>query len=74
MAERMQYNGAGASARVIPPGAAAPGTRVRSRSRAQRVAAVPVTGLSTTGAEVYGGQYISYVKLAAGQAVTIPLK
>jgi hypothetical protein len=74
MAERMQYNGAGVSARVIPPGAAGPGDPGSITITAQKAATVPVTGLKTTGAEVYGGQHISYVKLAAGQSVTIPLQ
>ena len=73
MAERMQYNGAGVSARVIPPGAAGPGDPGSITITAQKAATVPVTGLKTNGADVYGGQHISYVKLAAGQSVTIPL-
>jgi hypothetical protein len=40
---------------------------------AQKAASVPVTGLNTTGSEVYGGQHISYVNLVAGQSVTLPL-
>ena len=39
----------------------------------QKAASVPVTGLNTAGSEVYGGQHISHVNLAAGQSVTLPL-
>ena len=74
MAERMQYNGAGVSARIVPPGAAGAGDPGSITIAAQKAATVPVTGLQTAGAEFYGGQYISYVKLAAGQSVTIPLQ
>jgi len=41
--------------------------------RAQRPARVPVTGLFTLGAQSYGGQYVSYINLAAGQSLTLPL-
>ena len=36
-------------------------------------ATVPVTGLCTTGAEMYANQTISYLTLAAGQSVTLSL-
>ena len=39
----------------------------------QNAATVPVTGLCTTGAELYAGQTISYLTLAAGQSVTLSL-
>ncbi|HEU5226820.1 MAG TPA: hypothetical protein VFU49_03330 [Ktedonobacteraceae bacterium] len=63
---RMQYNGAGVTASIIPG--------VSITITAQKAARVPVTGLNTPGAENYGGQFISYVNLAAGQSVTLPLK
>jgi hypothetical protein len=34
---------------------------------------VPVTGLNTAGAEMYGGQPISYINLTASQSVTLPM-
>jgi hypothetical protein len=37
-------------------------------------AVIPITGLSSTGAEVYGGQYISYISISAGQTITLPLQ
>ena len=35
-------------------------------------ATIPVTGLNSTGAEVYGGQNISHLPLIKGQSVTLP--
>jgi hypothetical protein len=65
VADRMQYNAAGVTA-TIQPG-------VSITLTAQQAARVPVTGLKSSGAESYGGQSISYVTLAAGQSVTLPL-
>ena len=36
-------------------------------------ATIPVTGLNSTGAEVYGGQNISHVPLTKGQTATLPV-
>ncbi len=79
MAERMDYNAAGVTAKVIPPGAAGPGDPGSVTITAQKAATVTVTGLDASGTsgatvESYGGQNTSYVKLAAGQSVTITLK
>jgi hypothetical protein len=65
VADRMQYNAAGVSASIVPG--------VSITLTAQKAATVPVTGLTSTGCEVYGGQDISYITLAAGQSVTLPL-
>ncbi len=65
MANRMQYNDADVSATIVP------GRSITLR--AEHAAIVPVTGLWTSGAEQYGGQYISHILLAAGQQITLPL-
>jgi hypothetical protein len=65
VANRMQYNDAGVTASIIPG--------VSITIAAQKAASVPVTGLNTAGAEIYGGQPISYINLTAGQSVTLPL-
>ncbi|HEV8614136.1 MAG TPA: hypothetical protein VGU22_01455 [Methylomirabilota bacterium] len=65
-AARMAYNTAAVKA-TIEPGVAITIT-------ARRAAVVPVTGLVTATAELYAGQYISYVTLAAGQTVRLPLR
>jgi hypothetical protein len=36
-------------------------------------AIIPVTGLYSTGAEAYGGQYISHIQLSSGQNVVFPV-
>jgi hypothetical protein len=36
-------------------------------------ATIPVTGLNSAGAEVYGGQYISHIEVDRGGAVTLPV-
>ena len=65
VANWMQYNNAGVTASLIPG--------VSITIAAQKAALVPVTGLNTAGAEIYGGQPISYINLTAGQSVTLPL-
>ncbi len=65
VADRMQYNASGVTASVVPG--------VSITLTAQKAATVPVTGLNAPGAETYGTQHISYVTLAAGQTVTLPL-
>jgi len=65
VANRMQYNDAGVTASIIPG--------VSITIAVQKAASVPVTGLNTADAEIYGGQPISYINLTAGQSVTLPL-
>jgi hypothetical protein len=36
-------------------------------------AVIPVTGLNSSGAENYGGQFISHISMTAGQTITLPL-
>jgi hypothetical protein len=63
----MQYNDAGVTATIVPEQSAVTLT-------AADEATVPVTGLRTDEAEYYGGQYISYVSLSAGESITLPLR
>lgn len=65
VAARMAYNASGASA-VIGPGRTI-------TIRATAAATVPVTGLCTPTAEIYGGQQISNVSMAASTAATFSL-
>jgi len=37
-------------------------------------ALIPVTGLNSAGAEVYGGQNISHITVNAGQTITLPME
>jgi hypothetical protein len=64
VAARMQYSAAGVTASI---------NGLTITLSAQRAARVPVTGLFTLGAQSYGGQYVSYINLAAGQSLTLPL-
>lgn len=64
VAARMQYLSGGVTASI---------SGLTITLRAQRAARVPVTGLFTLGAQSYGGQYVSFVNLAAGQSLTLPL-
>jgi hypothetical protein len=65
MTDRMNFDRSGVSASLVPC------TSVTLT--ATRAAKIPFTGVRFgTGAEVYGGQNISHVTLAAGQTVTIP--
>jgi len=72
--DRMAYNQAvatGLSASVVP------GVSITLTNNSTIAAKVPVTGLNAGdayGAEQYAGQNISYVPLAAGQSVTLPLQ
>ena len=63
---RMKYNEAEVRASLVP------GERIKLE--AKEAAKVPVTGLRKGDAERYGGQYISYVELDAGESVTLPLQ
>lgn len=65
--DRMQYNDAGVTATIVPEQSAVTLT-------ATEAATVPVTGLRTSEAEYYGGQYISRVSLSAGESITLPLQ
>jgi hypothetical protein len=65
-AARMAFDAAGVTA-TIEPGVAITIT-------AQRAAVVPVTGLVTRNAELYAGQYISYLAVRAGRSVRLPLQ
>jgi hypothetical protein len=62
---RMALNASGVRATLEPGG--------KLTVRVAKAATVPVTGLCTPGAEAYAGQKISYLKLAAGQSVTLSL-
>jgi hypothetical protein len=37
-------------------------------------ATIPITGLNSTGAEVYGGQFISHLSISSGQTVVLPVQ
>ena len=67
MANRMAYNAAGVTASFVPD-------QKTITITAADDAVVPVTGLCADGYEVYGGQCITRVSLAAGQSITYGLR
>jgi hypothetical protein len=73
MQNRDAYNRSGVTARVV---SGATPQIVVSIPAGSPVAAVtvPLTGLNSTGAEVYGGKNISHLPLTKGQTVTLPLQ
>jgi hypothetical protein len=75
MAKRMQYNaviaGTPALANVQVPNGFQAGQPFTLTITAPSTLTVPVTGLSTSGAEMYGGQPISHITLKPGQTYTV---
>jgi hypothetical protein len=75
MAVRMAYNaakGAGLTAQMVPCGTTVGTPSITLTS--PTAALIPVTGVQFGGqTEVYGGQTISYIQMAAGQTTTLPL-
>ena len=65
MAERMAYNASGVTATLIPCESIT--------LHAANAARIPITGVAFGTTEVFAGQNISYVDLAANQSVTVPL-
>ena len=65
MAERMTYNAAGVTATVTPCESIT--------LQAANAARVPITGVAYGTTEVFAGQDVSYVNLAANQSVTVTL-
>jgi hypothetical protein len=70
MLARMAYNSAapGLKASVITSGA----SRILQLSSTSAIS-IPVTGLAVSGAEFYGGEFISTIKLAAGGSASFTL-
>lgn len=70
MADRMTYNAAGVTAKLVG--------RTTLVVTAQKATKVPITGLltscSTCTIEPYAGQNIAWVTLAAGQSITLTIK
>lgn len=74
MQNRNAFNLSNVTASIV--GAGGPGATISvtvPSSASVSSAIIPVTGLNSAGAEVYGGQYISYISVTAGQTITLPL-
>jgi hypothetical protein len=79
LAEGMQarnvYNQSGVTASLVNAGTASASVSITIPSSSPVTAAtIPVTGLNSTGAEVYGGQNISHIQVNVGQTQTLPLQ
>jgi hypothetical protein len=48
-------------------------TMPAATSTSPATAIIPVTGLTSTGSEVYGGQNISHITITPGKSITFPL-
>ena len=65
MIARQKYNEAAVTATFVPG--------VGVVVAAQKAATVPITGLKTTGSELYAGQFVAHVALKAGQKKTLAI-
>jgi len=79
LGQRMQgrnaYNLSDATATLINVNGAAPQISITVPATAGVTSAsIPVSGLNSTGAESYGGKYISHVAINAGQTVVLPVQ
>jgi hypothetical protein len=74
MQNRNSFNLSGVTASIVGAGTASATLSITMSSTATvPTAVIPVTGVASTGAEVYGGQNISHVNMTPGQTITLPL-
>jgi hypothetical protein len=76
MQNRNSFNLAGVTASISAantPQAQIIITMPAATSTSPATAIIPVTGLTSTGSEVYGGQNISHINMTPGQSITFPL-
>jgi len=75
MQARNNYNLSGVTASIDNANTASATVSVTIPSNSPVTSAtIPVTGLNSTGAEVYGGQNISHIQINVGQTQTLPLQ
>jgi hypothetical protein len=74
MQQRNNYNLSGATARLVNAGSVDASVSITMPTGTVPSAVVPVTGLSSNGSEVYGGQNISHINVNAGDTVALPLQ
>jgi len=74
MQNRNSFNLSGVTASIVGAGTSSATITLTMPSTATvSTAVIPVTGLTSTGSEVYGGQNISHINMTPGQTVTFPL-
>jgi hypothetical protein len=75
MQNRNAYNLSGVTASLVGVGSPTPQITITMPSTATLPSAViPVTGLTSTGSELYGGQNISHINMTPGQTISFPLQ
>jgi hypothetical protein len=75
MQNRNSFNQSDVTASII--GAGGPNATITitmSSTGNVPTAIIPITGLNSAGAEVYGTQYISHISMSAGQTLTLPVE
>jgi len=74
MKNRNSFNLSGVTASIVGAGTASATITITMPSTATvPTAVIPVTGLTSTGSEVYGGQNISHISMAPGQKIIFNL-
>ncbi len=75
MQNRNSFNLSGVTASITGIGSASPQIVITMPSTAPVSSAIiPVTGLTSTGSEIYGGQKISHISMTPGTTITLPLQ
>jgi hypothetical protein len=75
MQNRNSYNLSGVTASIVGAGTASAHISITMPATVGvPTSVIPVTGLISTGSEVYGGQNISHINMSAGQTITFPLQ
>ena len=74
MKARNNYNLSGVTASLVNVGSANASVSITVPAGTVTSATIPVTGLSSNGSEVYGGQNISHIPVNAGDTVALPLE
>ena len=74
MQNRNTFNLSGVTASIVGAGTAnATITLTMPSTATVPTAVIPVTGVTSTGSEIYGGQNISHINMTPGQTITLPL-
>jgi hypothetical protein len=75
MQNRNTFNLSGVTASIVNAGTASATLTITMPSTATSpaTAVIPVTGLTSTGYETYGGQFISHINMTPGQTINFPL-
>ena len=74
MQQRNNYNLSGTKASLTNFGSVDAAVSITVPPGTVPSATVPVTGLSSNGSELYGGQNISHIHVNAGDTVALPLQ